>query len=307
MNKLTVIIPFLNEGEEIGRTLQSIRETAGEQVDIILVNDASYNNFDYEPVAAKYNASYIRNEKRMGAAYSRDTGVQHCATDCFLHIDGHMRFYHNDWWKTIVAAIEQNKRALFCCKCKALDTRGTDVTKQPFFGASISFYDLSPVWNRRDICPDRDMATVPCVLGASYACNKQYWQYLKGLSGLKMYGSEEPYISLKVWLEGGECILLKKIEIGHIFRNRFPYLVSRREMLFNKLLIAETLLPPEHKDRVYNALRNTGGIFLRDAMRLLLDEDKEIKELKSYYQNISTRSFESFFEFNASVANSNNN
>jgi glycosyltransferase involved in cell wall biosynthesis len=48
MNQLTVIIPFLNEGREVGNTLQSIRETAGEQVDVLLVNDASYDDFDYD-------------------------------------------------------------------------------------------------------------------------------------------------------------------------------------------------------------------------------------------------------------------
>jgi hypothetical protein len=25
---------------------------------------------------------------------------------------------------------------------------------------------------------------IPCVLGAAYACSRQYWQYLKGLSGI---------------------------------------------------------------------------------------------------------------------------
>ena len=41
MNKLTVIIPFLNEGEELGNTLRSIREHADGEVDILVINDAS--------------------------------------------------------------------------------------------------------------------------------------------------------------------------------------------------------------------------------------------------------------------------
>ena len=40
-NKLSVCMSFLNEGEEVGNTVRSIRETAGDTVDIIVVNDAS--------------------------------------------------------------------------------------------------------------------------------------------------------------------------------------------------------------------------------------------------------------------------
>jgi glycosyltransferase involved in cell wall biosynthesis len=54
MNKLTAIIPFLNEGIEIEQTLASIRETAGDEVDIIVINDNSHDDTDYETVAGKY-------------------------------------------------------------------------------------------------------------------------------------------------------------------------------------------------------------------------------------------------------------
>ena len=307
MNALTVIIPFLNEGEEIENTLQSIRETADNHVDILLINDASYDEFNYETVALKHHASYICNETRMGVARSRDIGVENISTEYFLIVDGHMRFYRNNWWNAIVAAIRNNERALYCCKCRALDQKENDITGKPSFGAFIEMYNtencstLSPTWSRRDMYPEHDLMTIPCVLGASYATSKTYWCYLKGLTGLKMYGSDEPYISLKVWLEGGKCILIKNVEIGHIFRDQFPYEVRNTEQLFNKLLIAETLLPTEHRDQVYNVLRRTGGISLRDAMELLLDQAEEIQELKSYYQKITTQTFESFVQFNEAV------
>ncbi len=38
---LTVIIPFLNEGEEVVMTIKSVRETAGDLVDVITINDCS--------------------------------------------------------------------------------------------------------------------------------------------------------------------------------------------------------------------------------------------------------------------------
>lgn len=44
---LTVIIPFLNEGEEVVMTIKSVRETAGDLVDVITINDCSTDGFPY--------------------------------------------------------------------------------------------------------------------------------------------------------------------------------------------------------------------------------------------------------------------
>lgn len=51
MKKLSVIIPFLNEGAEIEQTIIEIKRTAGESVDIVLVNDASTDGYDYVSIA----------------------------------------------------------------------------------------------------------------------------------------------------------------------------------------------------------------------------------------------------------------
>ena len=40
-NELTVLIPFLNEGEEVITTVKEVRRTAGYNVNIIVVNDHS--------------------------------------------------------------------------------------------------------------------------------------------------------------------------------------------------------------------------------------------------------------------------
>ena len=47
------------------------------------------------------------------------------------------------------------------------------------------------------------------------ATSVSYSNRLKGLSGLRYYGIDEPCISLKVWMEGRRCKLLKKVMTGH--------------------------------------------------------------------------------------------
>lgn len=51
---------------------------------------------------------------------------------------------------------------------------------------------------------------------------------LRGLEGLRNYGADEQFISLKVWCEGGRCTLLKDVVIGHIYRKRAPYLILEK-------------------------------------------------------------------------------
>ncbi len=121
MNKLTAIIPFLNEGAEIERTVASIRETAGDQVNILLINDCSQDDTDYEAVARQYHAHYHYNTSRQGVARSRDIGVGLCETPYFILFDGHMRLYHNNWWNAVTEALGNNDRAVYCLKCYPLD------------------------------------------------------------------------------------------------------------------------------------------------------------------------------------------
>ncbi|MDR2691120.1 MAG: glycosyltransferase [Dysgonamonadaceae bacterium] len=312
MERLTVIIPFLNEKDEINNTLESIRNTAGYNVDIILINDASTDGYDYETIAIKYKVKYIFNKQRKGVAKSRDIGVELLETKYFLIVDGHMRFYNNNWWNIIIDNLKQEERALYCCKCKPIDME-LKLINSPSWGAYLDLEGkenpstiLSPHWVRCELNPTQNMVVIPCVLGACYAASKPYWTYLKGLSGLQMYGSDEAYISIKVWLEGGNCILIKNVEIGHIFRDRFPYYVDYSFVIFNKLLISETLFPNKYKYNTYNIVKNTAGICLKTAMELLTAYSKEIMQLRKYYKKISTRTFDSFVEFNENIKKENN-
>ena len=59
-------------------------------------------------------------------------------------------------------------------------------------------------WNTKDPDPEENVVDIVCLLGAAYACNKSYWKYLGGLMGLRAYGLDEQFISIKVWMEGAD-------------------------------------------------------------------------------------------------------
>lgn len=81
---LTVIIPFLNEGNEVVETVKSLRFYVSNKIDIIVINDFSTDELDYQSMLSPYDVYYVLNKKRLGVAASRDLGVNLCATPYFL-------------------------------------------------------------------------------------------------------------------------------------------------------------------------------------------------------------------------------
>lgn len=145
MNKrLSVVIPFLNEGHEIVNTVRSVRQTAGDAVQIITINDGSNTLFDYESLLAPYHVIYHKNKVRIGVSACRDMGVKMCDTPYFLFLDGHMRFYSEDWAEKLVSLLEEDDRRLLCCQTKSLlkDEDGSVIEKPKARipkGAKINF------------------------------------------------------------------------------------------------------------------------------------------------------------------------
>ena len=298
--RLTVIIPFLNEGIEVVRTVESVYHYAQNPIDVLVINDASNNLYDYQEMLNPYPLTYIRNEKRLGIAACRDLGVGLIQTPYFLFLDAHMRFYKKGWDEQIIDYLMQDDRRLLCCQTYALSKDENDeITPIPdrkvSYGACIQFesYDiLSPKWIfKEEKEPDNEIEDIPCVFGAAYAASKRYWTYLRGLEGLICYGFDETYISLKVWLEGGRCQLIKNINAGHIYRTRSPYRVCPDELMYNRLWIAELLLPECLKEKVFTICRQQSESLYQKMLKQLDDNVCLLTELKNYYKNILTVDF----------------
>lgn len=303
-NLLTVIIPFLNEGREVENTVKSIRDTAKFEVDILLINDNSKDDFDYQAIAEKYSTFYLKNEKRRGVAKSRDIGANFVQTKFLMFIDGHMRFYHDNWWNEIIEVLKKQENTLLCCNCKGIDSNGSLLVREDSFGAGLSILGktynriIEPYWRHLDVYPDKNVYDIPCVLGASYAIAKDYWIHLRGLEGLKNYGGDEAYISLKVWLSGGSCKLLKHVNVEHIFRKRHPYQVKWLDSIFNKLWIAETIFSKEVKQDIEAELKREFPFQYFSAKQLLNREKSNISKLKEYYSSIFKMEFNDFLKLN---------
>jgi glycosyltransferase involved in cell wall biosynthesis len=289
----------LDEGSEVDQTLASIRATAGDAVDILFVNDASTDGHGYTGAARRHGAVYLENPSRRGSGRSRDVGVEHVNTPNAMIIDSHMRFHEDDWWRRVNDAIAGDPRAIYCTRCEPLNMEGQPLYQQAnSHGAWIQFEGeaaadvLEPRWIRHGSF-DAPLIDIPCVLGATYAFDVAYYRKLGGMLGIRGWGVEEVYLSLRAWLEGGRCRLLTDVEIGHKFKEEPMYPIFNAHLYYNKLLVCETVLPRAlgaHLRGVLAAGAEDAEAFARAEARI--DEHRDLLDrLRAYYEGFYTRPF----------------
>lgn len=292
-NLLTIVIPFLNEGEEVRQTVRSVRNTAAHDVDIIVINDCSDDGYDYTSDLAPYGVTYVRNAYRIGAAASKQKGARLARTPYFLLLDAHMRAYTKNWHNIILGELQKNDNRLLCCQTQALGKDKKNVVYDKNVALTDGAYLL---FDQNDYIPGitwldyRQHGRLPqnmiaCVLGAGYASSKRFWNEIRGLEGLMHYGSEEAYISIKAWLRGDGCALLPDVVFGHIYRKAAPYRIISAPAFYNHFVISHTLFPTSLRcwAEVVGYKHNK---VIYEQIKFWLSMNKpELEQLKHYYAN----------------------
>ena len=307
---LTVVIVFLNERDQLDRTVASVRETAGGQVDLLLVDDASDDGYDYQAIARRYDCRYVVNQERLGASRARDLGVELARTDHVLSLDAHVRPFTREWSRVIRDALDDDPRAVYCVGVPPIDVDGRRTDQPVGRGAFVQLGDedgrpetpggvLSAVWNvtRRTSGP---IEAVPCVLGGAYAYRREFYRHLWGLGGHWLWGREEPYLSMKAWLAGGSCKLLDDVEIGHIYRTaaQRPYDATWESELHNIMVLIATVFPEDYFARFGSVLDRW-----EPASRRLLRGAPYLRALRDHlHRHVFVRPVEEFLALNDAFA-----
>lgn len=317
--ELTCIIGFQNEGAEVEKTVISIRATAGD-VNIILINDCSTDGFDYKKVADEFGCDYYEPSENLGVGGARDFGILRCKTKYFIILDGHMRFYHENWEEKILCHLRSREDSIVYAntlvftkeKVKANDEEvnlyqihnedGKNGMNGDYIGAMVNFdepgWEFTGKW--ADKLPEAEpgnpsnLITTSCVMGATYATSVDHWEKIGGLYGLIKWGCDEPFMALKTWLMGGKCYLVKDFVIGHFYRwgGLQPYKVEQDHVHHNQLYLIDWFGgDEENKERLRNNLKKRIGENLYNSAIKLYNERK----VKLHFNDI----INDFYKYNA--------
>jgi glycosyltransferase involved in cell wall biosynthesis len=247
-HKLTIIIPFCNEGDRLRRTIRNLTLTSNGMAQFIIVNDCSDDGFDYEDSLNDYKNSCIllRTAQPSGCCIARELGIAACQTPYFLLMDAHMGFLDrdNDWLVRVTKAIERYPDDLLSLSTMGLRMDGYAVNS-PNHAASIGAewkraapshllrigwvqapqalgrqcgrmpVNVSEAWrvNSREF----NLVSAPIPLGAAYAASRRQWENLHGLRGLHGYGCDEQLLALKWWACGSRVLCVRNLAAAHMY------------------------------------------------------------------------------------------
>lgn len=305
---ITVIIVFLNEQEEVKYTLDSLYSHIEHEIDVILINDCSDDTYDYLSDIKKYSVRYVENKERLGVAKSRDLGVSLSETPYFLFLDAHMRFYDCNWYQILLNELLNDKRCIICSQTKILKKVNGQVceceNEAESYGAytdlfdPLQFFELRWLFTQSLDESNNTVIDIPCIIGAAYACNKDYWLYLNGLWGLERYGLDEAYICIKVWLEGGRCKLAKNFITGHIYRTNPPYCVEDLFWIYNKILVSFLLLPSFLISKLLSKLKFYVADRVDLSLQRIYGNIDSVLFYRKYYKQIFVNNFNFYYRKN---------
>lgn len=312
INELTYIIAFRNENYEIERTLSSIRYMC-KHSNITIVDDDSDDGFNYQEIANRYGAKYVRLEKRNGSAGAKNYGGMHNDTKYFCFLDGHQRIYHKDLDLTMISYIQKYPKSIFATRSIYI-TRPTKyyINESDYKGLKKNHcgnsyccyitdkigYEWDPKWTDKQIdANNANITRVMCVLGAVYFMETEWFKYIKGLEGLTIYGLEESFMSIKTWLLGGTCYVLKNIGVGHLYRKKNSTPIDPSCVDANRLFLTHVFLDDLKEVARYDKnLKNRIKDRYSDALKYVKPKTSYVYELYDFLTKNRVMTVKELFE-----------
>jgi len=291
---LSIIITSLEDYQETQYTIESIRATAGDDVEVIVVDDATQ-----VPLSLTDKKSLlIRNNERAGVGPSRHIGATVATSDYLLITDSHMRF-EPGWLDRALKRIVGRLHTIHCASCVALSPDMMDMARaqHAYCGAGLNLYGadknkhgvtqiLEGVWLPTPASDDQPLA---CIMGATYFMPTDWFFHINGLRMLRGWGSDEPLLSIKTWLAGGECRALPGVRIGHQFRPASPYRTANWNLIYNKMMIARTCMDTALANKLCRLFE--GAEELITAKTRMTEDMGQILAERTYLQSIFVHDF----------------
>ena len=284
---VSVIIPCLNEdNNSLYRTIEAISDGySGFDMEIIVINDGSVNS-DGSPKLYDSNdfpfdnTIVVNRPKRFGVGAAFDLGVKYTSGDTIVLCGADILPERGKWLTDVLNAVKEDE--IGCPANVGLHDGIYDLNEEGLYtryGADLLYTvgvnDLpknSPLRKNPDytvlfegkFAPKRSDQPyeISCLMGAFYFCKKSFYERIHGFdtdlgnsySGHLLYGSLEPYLSLKAKVYGGRCMMYPDMRVGHQFSRVDPDNLSRAirpdAHWWNRLFIAHTMLEDSFRDEV---------------------------------------------------------
>ena len=255
MKQLSLVIPHYNDVATTIGTLDSLYSTIDIDMDkfeVIVVDDGSQ-----EKIPSDYkwcpNASYVHHFTNLGVGQAFDLGVRLASAENIILMGADIRFKNNGWASRMLKVIDKEPEALIATAC------GSTINESKHYcGADVIFklsaeqlsdnHPRKGVQNYKAVFEGkwrgqtgRGVYPVPSLMGAFYGVKKRWYEYIRGFELHYIWGSLEPYISLKSWILGGKVLVDTENKTYHMWRT--PQRSARFDaLMYNQILISSVVM-----------------------------------------------------------------
>ncbi|KAL2085703.1 hypothetical protein ACEWY4_019023 [Coilia grayii] len=280
----SVVICFFNEAlSALLRTVHSVLDRTPAYLlhEIILVDDNSEladlkEDLDsYLHQHLKGQVKLVRNEKREGLIRGRMIGASHATGEVLVFLDSHCEV-NEAWLEPLLAPIKENRHTVVCPVIDIISADTLVYSPSPIVRGGFN-WGLHFKWDSVPAAelsgPDAPFRS-PTMAGGLFAMDRGYFNELGQYdSGMDIWGGENLEISFRIWMCGGQLLIIPCSRVGHIFRKRRPYGSpgGQDTMAHNSLRLAHVWMD-DYKEQ-YFALRpelrnrDFGDISERVALR----------------------------------------
>lgn len=256
---VSVIIPTVNEGENLRTTVEGLQATVQCGYEIVVVDNGSTDgSSDFiQGENGNSHLHLLRTGERLGVSGARNTGAEQAWGETLIFVDAHMKFPLG-WVLPLLDVLEQPNVGV---AAPGINAWGAPEIKG--FGMRWRSARLDVEWLPRK---SPQTYAVPGVPGGCMAFRREVFQEIGGFdAGMISYGSEDLEICLRAWLLGYEVVIVPHVEVSHLFRTRFPYQVNWTHVVHNMLRTVYAHFSSERAGRVIATLGSLPGF--EPAMR----------------------------------------
>ena len=240
----SIIIPSHNEEEHLADTVRIFFESVQccdehqEGADIVAVDDMSTDDSvaRLRDEFGQKKLTIVQNEKRRGTSGSRKAGVAASSGEMIIGTDAHMSVKQG-WLHDLEDGIEAcgpgaRDRMLFGPRMHNIENENNFEQGQYWRTPMLEIAHL-PIKQTLEPYP------VMTMIGCGHIISRKLYDAIGGYLHcfIPPWGIDEE-LGLRVWVLGGECRVIPRLNMSTLYRAKFPYEVPMVRVTFNHLLMA---------------------------------------------------------------------